>query len=267
MRTPHAPAPPAPPEPRTPDRPALAPTMLLGVASALLLALVAAEWRPLLDLDGGISRTTHRWAVAEDGLTQTARVLTDWVWDPWTMRLLCAVAVILLLRRPAARWTAGWLVVVVALATAVQQGLKAALGRERPVWTDPVDSAHYAAFPSGHAMTATVVLGLLLWLLHRHGVGPLLWRTALVAAVISVTGVGLTRVWLGVHWPTDVLGGWLFGTLTVLAAVAAHRRLRPADGAATPGRSGDARRPSTPSHPSSPSPEPSTSDDPPRRPR
>ncbi|GGQ84465.1 MULTISPECIES: phosphatase PAP2 family protein [Streptomyces althioticus group] len=260
MRTPHAPAPPAPRGPRTPARTALAPAVLLGAASALLLALVAVEWRPLLDLDAGISRTTHRWAVAEDGLTQAARVLTDWVWDPWTMRLLCAVAVILLLRRPAARWTAGWLVVVVALATAVQQGLKAALGRERPVWSDPVDTAHYAAFPSGHAMTATVVLGLLLWLLRRHGVSTVVWRTALTVAAVSVAGVGLTRIWLGVHWPTDVLGGWLFGASTVVAAVAAHRRLRPTPRGTAPRRSGGMR---------SPSPElaPSTSDDPPRRPR
>ncbi|MEU0581493.1 phosphatase PAP2 family protein [Streptomyces griseoincarnatus] len=260
MRTPHAPAPPAPPGPRTPARSALTPAVLLGAASVLLLTLLALEWRPLLDLDSGISRTTHRWAVAEDGLTQAARVLTDWVWDPWTMRLLCVVAVILLLRRPAARWTAGWLVVVVALATAVQQGLKAALGRERPVWSDPVDTAHYAAFPSGHAMTATVVLGLLLWLLHRHGVGVVVWRTALAVAVVSVAGVGLTRIWLGVHWPTDVLGGWLFGALTVVAAVAAHRRLRPTPRGTARGRSGGTRTPS-------PSPEPSTSDDPPRRPR
>ncbi|MEV5927620.1 phosphatase PAP2 family protein [Streptomyces cellulosae] len=267
MRTPHAPAPPTPPGPRTPDRPVLVPAVLLGVASALLLALVAAEWRPLMDLDGGISRPTHRWAVAEGGLTRAARVLTDWVWDPWTMRLLCAVAVVLLLRRPGARWTAGWLVVVVALSTAVQQGLKAALGRARPVWSDPVDSAHYAAFPSGHAMTATVVLGLLLWLLHRHGVGRLLWRTALVVAVVSVAGVGLTRVWLGVHWPTDVLGGWLFGALTVVAAVAVHRRLGPADGGATPGQPGMARPPSSWQPSPFSSPEPSTSDDPPRRPR
>ncbi|MEU4881311.1 phosphatase PAP2 family protein [Streptomyces althioticus] len=260
MRTPHAPAPPAPHGPHTPARSALAPAVLLGAASALLLALVAVEWRPLLDLDSGISRTTHRWAVAEDGPTQAARVLTDWVWDPWTMRLLCAVAVILLLRRPAARWTAGWLVVVVALATAVQQGLKAALGRERPVWSDPVDTAHYAAFPSGHAMTATVVLGLLLWLLRRHGVSSVVWRTALTVAAVSVAGVGLTRIWLGVHWPTDVLGGWLFGASTVVAAVAAHRRLRPPPRGTAPRRSGG-RRP--------PSPEfaPSTSDDPPRRPR
>lgn len=223
MHTPHTDSPPRPPQ----RRPATLSAGVLALCSALLLALVAVEWSPLLALDGDISRTTHRWAVAEPPLTRTARILTDWVWDPWTMRVLCGVAAVLLIRRYADRWTALWLVLTVAVATAVQQGVKAALDRARPVWPDPVDSAHYAAFPSGHAMTATVVCGLLLWLLRRHGVGRGLWRAALATAVVSVTGVGLTRVWLGVHWPTDVLGGWLFGALMVTAAVAVHRHRHP----------------------------------------
>ncbi|PWJ06237.1 hypothetical protein DKG34_18305 [Streptomyces sp. NWU49] len=223
MHTPHVDSP-----PRSTDRPpSTLPTGVLALCSALLLALVAVGWRPLLDLDGDISRTTHRWAVEEPGWTQTARILTDWVWDPWTMRVLCGAAAALLAWRYAARWTATWLVVTVALATAVQQGLKAAVDRARPVWPDPVDSAHYAAFPSGHAMTATVVCGLLVWLLHRRGVSRLVRRVALALAVLSVTGVGLTRVWLGVHWPTDVLGGWLLGALVVAAAVRVHRRRHP----------------------------------------
>ncbi|MFD7699617.1 phosphatase PAP2 family protein [Streptomyces caelestis] len=224
MHTPHAASPPRPPE----HRPAALFTGVLALCSALLLTLVGVEWRPLLELDSDVARTTHRWAVEERGLTQTSRVLTDWVWDPWTMRVLCGVAAVLLVRRYADSWTALWLVLTVAVGTVVQQGLKAALDRARPVWPDPVDSAHYAAFPSGHAMTATVVCGLLLWLLRRHGAGRVLWRTALVVAALSVTGVGLTRVWLGVHWPTDVLGGWLIGALVVVVAVGIHRRRCPA---------------------------------------
>jgi undecaprenyl-diphosphatase len=193
----------------------------------VLLILVAAEWHPLLSVDGDVSRTTHRWAVADPDVTQAFRILTDWVWDPLTMRLLCAAVALWLVWRRAAWWTAVWLVTVSAVGTALQQGLKAALGRERPVWTDPVDSAHYAAYPSGHALTATVVLGLLLWLLHRHGAGPVLWRTAMSVALVSVVGVGLTRVWLGVHWPTDVVGGWLMGAMLVSLAIAAHVRWRP----------------------------------------
>ncbi|GGV22787.1 phosphatase PAP2 family protein [Streptomyces griseoflavus] len=223
MHTPHTDSPPGPLRHRSAGLPA----GVLALSSALLAALVAVEWRPLLGLDGDISRATHRWAVAEPGLTRAARILTDWVWDPWTMRVLCAVAAGLLVWRYADRWTAGWLVLTVAVATAVQQGLKAALDRARPVWPDPVDSAHYAAFPSGHAMTATVVCGLLLWLVHRHGPGRALRRAALAVAVVSVTGVGLTRVWLGVHWPTDVLGGWLLGALVVTVAVGVHRQRHP----------------------------------------
>lgn len=90
MQTPPVDSPPAPPQPRT----ALRVTWVLTVCSALLLTLVAVEWRPLLRLDEDIAGTTHRWAVEEGGLTHAMRILTDWVWDTWTMRLLCAVVVL-----------------------------------------------------------------------------------------------------------------------------------------------------------------------------
>ncbi len=117
-----------------------------------------------------------------------------------------------------------WVAATCALGTLLQQSLKALVDRPRPVWPDPVDSAHYAAFPSGHALTATVVCGLLLWLLRRYGAGRALWRTAVTAAVVSVVGVGLTRIWLGVHWPSDVVGGWLLGALLVALAVTSCAR-------------------------------------------
>ncbi|MFI9803892.1 phosphatase PAP2 family protein [Streptomyces sp. NPDC052301] len=201
--------------------------VVLGACCALLLILVVIRWHPLLALDGGIARTAHRWALRDPELTHVFRVLTDWVWDPLTMRLVGLVTAVWLVWRHSAWWTAVWLAVTCAVAWAVQQSLKAAVGRPRPVWPDPVDSARYAAFPSGHAVTATVVCGLLLWLLHRFGAGRVLWRTAVTAAVVSVLGVGVTRVWLGVHWPSDVLGGWLFGALLVASAVVVHEGLRP----------------------------------------
>ncbi|WP_458247990.1 phosphatase PAP2 family protein [Streptomyces sp. MAI_2237] len=226
MHNPPVDSPPRPPDHRLAARAAAA-AGVLAVCSVLLLALVAAEWRPLIDLDGDVARTTHRWAVDEPGLTHACRILTDWVWDPWTMRLVSALAVGWLAWRRSAWWTACWFAATVALGSVVQQGLKAAVGRPRPVWPDPVDSAHYAAFPSGHAMTATVACGLLLWLVHHYGAGTALRRTALWVAVVSVTGVGLTRMWLGVHWPSDVLGGWLLGATLVAAAVMVHRRWGP----------------------------------------
>ncbi|MGW5472739.1 phosphatase PAP2 family protein [Streptomyces chartreusis] len=222
MHTQSVESPPRPPAERSTSRWAGA----LALCSALLLALVAVRWYPLMTVDNDIADTTHRWAVDEPGVTHAFRILTDWVWDPWTMRILTFAVAIWLVWRRAARWTALWLLATCLLATLFQQFLKAVVDRPRPVWPDPVDSAHYAAYPSGHAMTATVVCGLLLWLLHRYGVRGTLWRTAVAVGVISVAGVGLTRIWLGVHWATDVVGGWLLGALVVALAVRVHTRRR-----------------------------------------
>lgn len=209
--------------PRRP-RPVRALAAALALPSLLLLVLVALRWSPLMDADRDISRSLHGRALAEPGVTQVNRVLTDWVWDPWTMRLLCAVIVLVLVWRLRDLLLAGWVAATCLVGTLLQQALKAAVDRPRPVWREPVDSAHYAAFPSGHAMTATVVCALALWLLRRYGAGRALWRTALALAVVSVLGVGLTRLWLGVHWPTDVLAGWLLGALTVVLSTAAYEK-------------------------------------------
>lgn len=222
MHTPTVDAPPhRPPATRT-VRAALA----FATPSVVLLFLVALSWAPLMSLDRSIADTTHGWAVSDPALTHAFRILTDWVWDPVTMRLLAAAAAVWLVWRHREWWLALWLGVTSAVGTAVQQGLKAAVGRERPSWPDPVDSAHYASYPSGHAMTATVVLGLLVWLLHRYGAGRAVVRTAVAVAVVSVLGVGLTRIWLGVHWASDVLGGWLLGGLTIALALLTYEKWR-----------------------------------------
>ncbi|MFD5692767.1 phosphatase PAP2 family protein [Streptomyces rubiginosohelvolus] len=213
---------------RSPDRsPRIAPALwtgaAVGAASLVLLVLVAARWSPLMSLDRSVADALHRHAVGDPGLVHVNRVLTDWVWDPWTMRALIAVAVIALWWRGARR-LALWTAATSLLATLLQQGLKAAVDRERPQWTDPVDSANFAAFPSGHAMTAVVTCGLLLWLLRLYGAGPGLWGTALAVAVVSAIGVAATRVYLGVHWLTDVVGGALLGVAVVALSAAGYAR-------------------------------------------
>ncbi|MFF5565347.1 phosphatase PAP2 family protein [Streptomyces sp. NPDC012623] len=222
-----APHPPGqPPAPRRTPSPGVATALgagLLGLA-VLLTALVTAEWGPLLSLDRAVAGWLHGQAVAEPGLTRVNRLLSDWLWDPWTMRALTALAVVVLwLRgeRPPALWVAATSV----LGSLAQQAMKWAVDRDRPHWPDPVDSAHFAAFPSGHAMTATVTCGLLLWLTYRHGASPWVRRTAVVVAVVSVAGVGFTRLWLGVHWVSDVVGGWLLGGALVWLSVATYGRL------------------------------------------
>ncbi|MGW7450773.1 phosphatase PAP2 family protein [Streptomyces sp. NPDC054787] len=197
----------------------------VGIGCAVLgtvLTVLVVGWRPLLSYDEQVARDLHAHAVAHRGLTHAMRVLTDWVWDPWTMRALAALACVLLWRR-GDRERALRVAVATIAATVVQQGLKALVGRERPVWSDPVDSAHYAAYPSGHALTATVVCGLLLWLLPRPA--PTWAPVAWTVAAVSVLGVGFTRVYLGVHWLSDVVAGWLLGvTLVALATSGSVRR-------------------------------------------
>ncbi|TXS44585.1 phosphatase PAP2 family protein [Streptomyces sp. t39] len=196
---------------------------VLLAAAGLLTVLVTTAWEPLLAFDRSVTEALHRSAVSEPVATRANRIMTDWVWDPWTMRLLAAAVTVWLWRR-GDRLLAVWVAGASALGAALQQSLKALVGRERPQWPDPVDTAHYAAFPSGHAMTAALTCGLVLWLLHRACVGGRgrVWAVAL--AVVSVAGVGFTRVYLGVHWPTDVLGGWLLGAAVVAVAAASYER-------------------------------------------
>lgn len=195
----------------------------LLAAVAVLTALVAAGWQPLASWDERIARSLHSHAVSHRGVTHLMRVLSDWIWDPWTMRALAAAACLWLWRGGEGR-CALRIALVVLGASVVQQGLKAWVGRERPVWPDPVDSAHFSAYPSGHAMTASVVCGLFLWLVPRGAPGRHSARAARVLvpvlAAVSVLGVGFTRLYLGVHWFSDVLAGWLLGAALVLLAAA-----------------------------------------------
>ncbi|MEU3449035.1 phosphatase PAP2 family protein [Streptomyces thermolilacinus] len=193
-----------------------------GAAALALLLLVAVSWAPLLAFDRAVVEELHPTAVRRPALTEGVRVLSDWVWDPVTLRVLLALAA-LALWRAGQPGPAGLLVVVGLGAAGVQHAAKALVGRDRPRWSDPVDSAEFAAFPSGHAMTAAVVCGLLWWAAARTARRALA-RPVLVVGAVSTVGVGLTRVYLGVHWPSDVLGGWLLGACLVAAAVVAYER-------------------------------------------
>ncbi|GGO41770.1 hypothetical protein GCM10012287_01190 [Streptomyces daqingensis] len=193
----------------------------LTAASATLVALVALGWQPLLDLDEDVADWTHARALAHPAWTETNRVLTDWVWDTVTMRLLVLAAAVWLWLRRGEKVLAVWCVATSAAGTGVQQGLKAALDRERPQWEQPVDVAHYAAMPSGHAMTAAVTCTLMLWLAREFAAPANARRAVAVLAAVSVLGVCVTRIALGVHWLTDTLVGAMLGIALAGAAIGA----------------------------------------------
>lgn len=224
-------SPPHPALPRSARRPgtgALWAAAALTPPAAVLLLMVAVSWQPLLSADLTIARALHRSALDHPGWTQANLVLTDWVWDPLTMRCLLLVAAGVLLWR-GRRTRAAYLLGGSLLGVVVQQGLKAAVGRDRPDWERPVDAAHFASFPSGHAMTAALSCALLVWVVRTEGVSGRVAGPVTAVAVVSVAGVGFTRLYLGVHWLSDVLAGWLLG-LALAALVAGvctwHERSR-----------------------------------------
>jgi undecaprenyl-diphosphatase len=134
------------------------------------------------------------------------------------MRLLIGAAALWVwLRRE--RLLALWLVATAAVGLGVQQGLKKLFDRERPHWRHPVDSAHFASMPSGHAMTAAIACVLVVWLVQRSGAGGTLRALVLGLACVSVVGVCFTRTALGVHWLTDTVVGALLGAALAAASV------------------------------------------------
>ena len=111
------------------------------------------------------------------------------------------------------------LTVLVAVASGVllSQTMKWAYARPRPELVPHGAEVYTTSFPSGHAMMSAIVYLTLGALLARaqSGQGPKIY--ILAVAVILTVLVGVSRVYLGVHWPTDVLAGWALGGLWALA--------------------------------------------------
>ena len=108
----------------------------------------------------------------------------------------------------------------------VMVALKHLVARSRPPVPDRLLDIGSYSFPSGHAMMSMVVFCLLAVVAYRVSAWVREHPAVLLVAPVLSVGIGLTRVYLGVHWPSDVLAGWMFGALWVVACVWVFTRVQ-----------------------------------------
>ncbi|WP_319461576.1 phosphatase PAP2 family protein [Micromonospora sp. RTP1Z1] len=204
---------------------AAAAAFLVLVPFALLALLVLAAWPPLYRLDASVTDALHGYAVAHPAWVRLMSLWTD-VFAPGPLRAATAVVVGWLLFRRARR-LALWVVTTMVVGGLLGALLKLLVGRHRPDLLDPVARAAGFSFPSGHALNATLTAGVLLlvFLPFTRGRRPLRWALW-VAAILLAVVTGVSRIALGVHFTSDVLGGWLLGVAVVAATAAAFRTWR-----------------------------------------
>lgn len=206
-------------------------TLRILAAAAVLLAAVTGAGlligSDVLRFDRAVITWMQR--MRSDGLTAAWIMLTN-LGSLWTLGPAVVLAAAWLALRH--RFTAAVTVLVVAIGGVVLTNAgKALVGRFRPP-VDALVAVDSPSFPSGHAaQSAAILLVLALVLTRRRSTRA----AALVVAVGLALGIGLTRVYLGVHYPSDVLAGWLLGGLWAAATV----RLL---GAAEPRRPGSVDR-------------------------
>ncbi len=153
---------------------------------------------------------------------------TSNIGKPITLFAIVAVAVAYLLWRRRIR-LALYLTVTSVVGGLIDTAVKVLVNRPRPVVDHPIATALGKSFPSGHAMSSTVTYGALA--LVFLPVLPRRWRpVALLAVVGVVLAIGASRLFLGVHFVSDVVGGFVLGLAWLAASTAAFSIWRTEEG-------------------------------------
>lgn len=179
-----------------------------------------------------IDRPVTAWVAGHrtEVLTVLARVLSAIGGAAMRIPITLAAAAVLAWRSRS--WRALWIVAAtLAGSQLLVHAIKPAVARPRPAAVFALVTANGYSFPSGHTTSSLAAFGILAWLTTRTVTAPaahlLVWSGAAAAAA----GVGLSRIWLGVHYLSDVLAGWALGAawLTLVITVvttSAHLRER-----------------------------------------
>jgi membrane-associated phospholipid phosphatase len=203
-------------------------TLAAGLVLCALLTSAAAEiYDQVLDgqglarLDRPVLDAAVGWR--SDGLTTVVKAYT-WLGGPVGMPVLATVVLVVL----AWRWRSPEPVVLGAVAAAGSLLMtvvgKDAVGRARPPVVDAVPPVETSfSFPSGHALNAVAVAGIVAYLVLRRQHSPGGRVLTPVLAIVFAVLMGLSRVYLGHHWLTDVLVAWVLGLAWLTFVITAHR--------------------------------------------
>ncbi|HKU34092.1 MAG TPA: phosphatase PAP2 family protein [Paenarthrobacter sp.] len=203
-------------------------TLIIGAVLATGLTLIFANLYEAVTQADGVAAVDHPVLEAAKGarspvLDVIVTAYTD-VGGGIGMSVLAVIAIAVLgLKRKS--WTPVILIAVAGAGSVLMINVgKQLIGRSRPPLSDAIPPFEYsAAFPSGHALGSVVVAGIVAYLimLRRKTARGRLW-TAAIATAFAAT-MGLSRVYLGHHWLTEVLGAWALGLAWLVLVITAHR--------------------------------------------
>ncbi|HEV7365944.1 MAG TPA: bifunctional DedA family/phosphatase PAP2 family protein [Gemmatimonadales bacterium] len=177
---------------------------------------------PLTQFDLTVADLLHRQGTP--ALVKLAKAIT-FLGSPAFIAAWGLVVCLVLLRQRRRVLLVGW-VGALAGGALLDLALKLAFRRPRPVWESPYLAASGWSFPSGHAMGSLIAYGMLAYLLVLH----LRSRSARLAvaagAILLVLAIGFTRLFLGVHYFSDVMAGYAAGTVWLAVCVSGLEVLR-----------------------------------------
>lgn len=176
---------------------------------------------PLLEVDKGVAEAIHGWVVRQpDWFVWLVKRVSD-LGKPPVLTVFAGIGALYVLRHDRIR-LALFIVTTAIVGGLVDTAVKVLVNRPRPEFEDQIAHALGKSFPSGHAMSSTVVYGALL--LAFLPVVPRRRRRWVVGAyVLLVLAIAATRLALGVHFLSDVVGGIVLGVAWLTGSVAAFR--------------------------------------------